>query len=85
MEENQAGGFTAPTSVKSGNADLPKHGGQVTKKSVSKEAMNAVKTTKRDIKVVAIAKGWFDCRRIEPGMKFMVTSTEFSDKWMEKI
>ena len=85
MEENQAGGFTAPSSVKSGNADLPKAGGQVTKKSVSKEAMNSVKTIKRDIKVVAISKGWFDCRRIEPGVKFMVSSTEFSEKWMEKI
>lgn len=85
MEENQKGGFTAPASVKAGNAEAPKFAGQVTKKSTSKEALNSVKSTKRDVKVVAMTKGWFDCKRIEPGMKFMVSDSEFSEKWMEKI
>lgn len=79
--ENQAGGFTPPP----GSAELPKAGGVVNQKAATKAATKAVKGTPRSIKVVAFAKGWFDCKRIEPGMKFMVSDAEFSEKWMEKI
>ena len=80
-DKMQMGGFTPPT----GNADLPKSGGVVNQKASTKAAAKSVKGTARDIKVVAVAKGWFDCKRIEPGMKFNVSEKEFSDKWMEKI
>lgn len=81
--QNQAGGFTPPTGI--GNAELPKSGGLVNQKSTTKAAAASVKENKRNIKVVAIAKGWFDCKRIVPGTKFMVSAQEFSEKWMEKI
>lgn len=80
--KNQAGAeFTAPPFV-SGNAELPKSSGQVTKDNTAKKS---VKTEKRTVKVVATDKGWFDCRRIQIGDKFMVSEQEFSEKWMEKI
>ena len=81
--KNQAGGFTPPTGM--GNAELPKAGGVVSQKSTTKAALTSAKETKRNIKVVAIAKGWFDCKRIVPGTKLMVSEQEFSEKWMEKI
>jgi len=86
MENKEMGGaaFTAP-SLKSGNAELPQNSGQVTKKSASKSANESSKKVARDIKVIAISKGWFDAKRIEPGMKLTVSASEFSDKWMEKI
>lgn len=81
-EENQAGAFTAPPAVASGNADVNKNVGQVSKKSATAKV---AKPTARNIKVVAIDKGWFDCKRIVPGQKFAVSAEEFSEKWMEKI
>ena len=81
-EENQAGAFTAPPAVTSGNADFNKNAGQVSKKSATAKV---AKPAGRNIKVVAIDKGWFDCKRIVPGQKFAVAEHEFSDKWMEKI
>lgn len=78
---NQVGGFTPPF----GNAEVPKSGGVVSQKSTTKAAMASTKETKRNIKVVATARGWFDCKRIVPGTKFMISAQEFSDKWMEKI
>lgn len=85
-ENKQAGaGFTAPPSANLGPADMPKAGGQYTKKVASKVSAESVKEKVRNVKVVAIAKGWFDARRIEPGMKFTVAESEFSKVWMQKI
>ena len=82
--ENQAGaGFTAPPSV--GNAEVPKNDGVVTKKKASKEAVASTKKVVRNIKVVAIDKGWFDSKRIAVGTKFNVSEEEFSAKWMQEI
>lgn len=81
-KEKQVGAFQAPENV--GNAEAPKAGGQVTKKSLTKAAADSTKVV-RNIKVMAIAKGWFDCKRIEPGVKFNVSEKEFSPNWMEKI
>ena len=81
-EENQAGAFTAPPAVTSGNADVNKNVGQVSKKSATAKV---AKPTARNIKVVAIDKGWFDCKRIVPGQKFAVSAEEFSAKWMQEI
>jgi hypothetical protein len=84
QEDNQAGaGFTAPPSV--GNAEPSKNGGVVTKKKASKEATESAKKVVRNIKVVAIDKGWFDCKRIAVGTKFNVSEEEFSAKWMQEI
>lgn len=81
-EENQAGAFTAPPAIASGNAMPNKNAGQVSKKSATEKV---TKPAARNIKVVAIDKGWFDCKRIVPGQKFAVAEHEFSEKWMEKI
>lgn len=84
-QENQAGaGFTAPP-VLSGNADLPKSGGRVTVKSETQAATKSAKKNVRDINVVALEKGWFDCMRIVAGDKFKVSEQEFSSRWMQKI
>lgn len=83
-KENQAGaGFTAPPAVSesNGNAEVPKNGGVVTQKSATAKVAKKV----RNIKVMAIDKGWFDCKRIEVGMKFNVSAEEFSEKWMQKL
>lgn len=83
-KENQAGaGFTAPPSV--GNAEPPKNDGVVTKKKAAKEATASTKKVVRNIKVVAIDKGWFDAKRIAVGTKFNVSEEEFSEKWMQEI
>ena len=80
-KENTTGGFTPPT----GNAEVPKRGGVVTAKEVTKDAIKSTKTNKRTIKVAATAKGWFDCKRIEIGTKFQVSEDEYSEIWMEKL
>jgi hypothetical protein len=86
MSEVQDGaGFTAPSTISSGAAEMPKNGGVVTKKSATKEAVKSTKGAGRNIKVMAIAKGWFDCKRIDPGMKLTVSESEYSEKWMQKI
>ena len=83
-QENQAGaGFTAPPSI--GNAEAPKNDGVVTKKKAAKEAVASTKKVNRNIKVVAIDKGWFDAKRIAVGTKFNVSEEEFSAKWMQEI
>ena len=82
-EVQKAGGFTAPPVH--GAAEVPKAGGVVTKKSMTKEATESSKKAVRNIKVVAIGKGWFDTDRMDVGAKFMVSEQEFSDKWMQKI
>lgn len=83
-KENQAGaGFTAPPSI--GNAEPPKNDGVVTKKKAAKEATASTKKVVRNIKVVAIDKGWFDAKRIAVGTKFNVSEEEFSAKWMQEI
>lgn len=86
--QNQDGaGFSAPPAIKKneGAADTPKAGGVLTAKKASGAAAKSTKSTKRDIKVVAIDKGWFDCKRVLPGMKFTVSEQEFSASWMQKI
>lgn len=82
-DETQGGGFKPPENM--GVAQAPKPKGQVTKTSVTKEAVKATKKVVRNIKVMAIAKGWFDTKRIEPGHKFNVSEDEFSPNWMQKI
>ena len=80
-KQNTTGGFTPPT----GNAETPKRGGVMTADKATKSAAKSVKATKRDIKVVAIDKGWFDCKRVPIGTKLQVSEDEFSDSWMQKI
>ena len=99
-QQNTTGGFQAPPSVDStanGAAQPPKNTGVMDKTKATKSAKKSVlaaqaaeqvegaKSTKRDIQVVAIQKGWFDCKRIPIGKKFMVSEAEFSEKWMEKL
>ena len=77
------GAFTAPPTV-TGNAELPVNTGVMDAKKASKKAIEETKKS-RNIKVVALDKGWFDCTRVEPGTKFVVSEEEFSSIWMEKI
>ncbi len=78
-KQNEGVVFATPKNV--GNAEPPVEGGIINKKTLVKETSKPV----RNIKVVALDKGFFDHARIEPGDKFMVSEQEFSELWMEKI
>lgn len=89
MENKNTGGFTPPQAANvepfEGAAEVPTNKGKVTKKSLTEKSSTEEKSKKRNIKVEATDKGFFDFERKEIGDKFMVSEQEFSEKWMIKI
>lgn len=96
MSDTKKGGFSAPPTEDHGKAGtedpkttpgaatVPHNVGHITKDKLTKH-VKKTSEGQRTIKVKATQKGWFDCKRIIPEQKFMVSEQEFSELWMEKI
>lgn len=82
MAEQAAAADAVEGSGKDGSADITKYSGAVTKDAATAKV---AKPKPRNIKVKAIAKGWFDNKRKNVGDQFMVNDAEMSDLWMVKI
>ena len=66
-KQNEGVVFATPKNV--GNAEPPVEGGIINKKTLVKETSKPV----RNIKVVALDKGFFDHARIEPGINSLIS------------